>query len=410
MKVLLVNKFFFLKGGSETSFFGTAQVLKERGHEVIFFSMDHPRNIETPFSKYFVSRVDFENSGGFLGKAKAAGRLLYSFEARRKLKELLEKEKPDIAHLHNIHHQISPSILQLLKEYKVPVVMTLHDYKMVCPVYTLLRDGEVCEDCNSGKYYNCMIHRCCKKSFLKSVVNTCEMYLHHRILNLYNLVDTFICPSRFLKEKIYEMGFNGKVVYLPNFVDSNEFSPLYGQDENVIAYFGRLSEEKGLFTLLSAVTGLKVTCKIYGNGPLKEDLARKIEGEGVSNVSLMGHIPPQELKASIQKSMFVVVPSAWYENNPLSVLEAFALGKPVIGSRIGGLPELIKDHRTGLTFEEGNIEDLREKISYLLDNPHRITEMGRNARNFVEINYNSTKIYKKLIKIYSKLINVKNVQ
>ena len=400
MKVLLANKFFFLRGGAETSFLGTAQVLKERGHEVMFFSMGHPRNTETPFSKYFVSRVDFENPEGFSEKAKAAGRLLYSFEARRKLKGLLEKEKPDIAHLHNIYHQISPSILQLLKEYDVPVVMTLHDYKVVCPVYTLRRNDRICEKCAEGRYWHCTFSRCCKDSFLKSFLNTLEMFFHHRFLNIYGWVDVFISPSMFLKEKIYELGFNGKVVYLPNFVDLNEFSPQYGQEENGIAYFGRLSEEKGIFTLLSAVTGLKVKCKIYGDGPLREDLARKIREEGISNVSLMGHMPQQKLKTNIRKTKFVIIPSEWYENNPLSVLETFALGKPVIGARIGGLPELIKDHRTGLTFEKGNIEDLRAKISYLLDNPHRITEMGRNARRLVEKNFGSQVYYREIMKIY----------
>ena len=400
MKILLVNKFFFLKGGSETSFFGTAHVLKEKGHEVVFLSMDHPLNIESSFSKYFVSQVDFENSGGFSGKVKAAGRVLYSFEARRKLKELLEKEKPDIAHLHNIHHQISPSILQLLKAYNVPVVMTLHDYKMVCPAYTLLRNGRICEKCVYGRYYHCMLSRCCKNSILKSLLNTLEMYLHHRLLNIYGLVDAFISPSKFLIEKVAEMGFRAKIFHLPNFININEFHPCDSKDKKVIAYFGRLSEEKGLYTLLSAVKGLDVKCKIYGDGPIKEDLERKIREEQLSNVSLMGHIPQQKLKTNIQKSMFVVVPSEWYENNPLSVLETFALGKPVIGSRIGGLPELIKDHRTGLIFEKGNSGDLREKISYLLDNPRRITEMGKNARRLAEREFGSEKYYRELIKIY----------
>jgi len=400
MKVLLVNKFFFLKGGSETSFFRTARLLKEKGHEVIFFSMDHPLNIESSFSKYFLSQVDFEHSAKFSGKAKAAGRVLYSFEARRKLEALLKKERPDIAHLNNIYHQISPSILHSLRKYNVRVVMTLHDYKLVCPVYTLLRNGRICERCAYGRYYHCMLSRCYKNSILKSLLNTLEMYLHHKIIHIYGLVDAFISPSKFLKEKVAGMGFGPKIFHLSNFININEFRVFDSKDEKVITYFGRLSKEKGLHTLLSAVKGLDVRCKIYGDGPIKQELERKIREEPLSNVSLMGYIPPHRLKTDIQESMFVVLPSECYENNPLSVLEAFALGKPVIGSRIGGIPELIKDGKTGLTFEAGNPEDLREKISYLLNNPHGITEMGKNARRLSERDFGSQEYYRELIKVY----------
>ena len=402
MKVLLANKFFFHKGGSEAAFFGTARVLREHGHKVVFFSMDHPQNVIDPGAESFVSRVDFGNSRTIREKISAAGKVLYSLEARRKMNTLLRKEKPDLVHVHNIHHQISPSILSVIKKYAIPVVMTLHDYKMVCPVYTLLRHGQVCEKCSFGKFYQCFVHRCCKESILKSLLNTMEMYFHHTLLNLYGLVDLFISPSRFLMDKIQGMGFEKTVFHLPNFIDCRQFSPLFETVESNIVYFGRLSKEKGLHTLLDALKGLKLMCRIYGDGPLKKELEKRIREEALSNVSLMGHIPLKKLKRAVRESVFAVVPSEWYENNPFSILEAFACGKPVIGSKIGGIPEMVLDSETGFLFDCGKARSLQEKMNLLAEeNSHRF-KMGKNARRFVEENFSPEKHYIGLMKLYEK--------
>ncbi|MCZ2845668.1 MAG: glycosyltransferase family 4 protein [Candidatus Bathyarchaeota archaeon] len=400
MKILLVNKFFPLKGGAETSFFDIAKVLKDNGHIVAFFSMMHPENFDSPYSKYFVSEVDFENVGSFIQKIKASGRILYSLEARKKIEELVKKEKPDIVHLNNIHHQISPSILYTLKKYNLPIVMTLHDYKIVCPVYLMFSKGRLCEKCKGRKYYYCLLNRCCKDSYLKSFLNTLEMYLHHSILHVYDLVDVFISPSKFLKDKIAEMGFNTEVFHLPNFINANDFALSYTWNKNTMVYFGRLSQEKGLFTLLSAIKGLGLKCKIIGDGPLKENLERRIKEEILTNVSFFGYKRQEELRVEVQKSMFVVLPSQWYENSPRSAWEAFALGKPVVASRIGGIPELVKDNQTGLTFEPGNTDDLKEKILYMIKNPDKVIEMGKNGRKFVEEKSNPERYYRELMKIY----------
>ncbi len=402
MKVLLANKFFFYKGGAEVSFFGTARVLRANGHEVVFFSMDHPENRNVSCARSFVSRVDFEDSLTLRNKLSAAGRVLYSFEAKRSIDALLQKEKPDLVHLHNIHHQISPSIFPAIKKHGIPVVMTLHDYKMVCPVYTLTRNGRVCEKCAFGKFHFCFFHRCCKKSLLKSSLNTLEMYFHHKMTNLYGLVDVFISPSRFLLQKTAQMGFTQKVHHLPNFIDCRQFSPSYGEGDGAVAYFGRISREKGLFTLIEAVAGLNVRCMIYGEGPLKADLERMIAKKGMSNVVLAGHFPSTELMAKIREHLLVVLPSEWYENSPLSILEAFALGKPVIGSQIGGISELIQNGRNGLTFESGNRRALRERIDCLANNVPLVSEMGKQGRRFVEQERSPEEYYKGLMKLYRK--------
>ena len=409
MKILLANKYFFIKGGAESSFFATAELIQKRGHQVIPFSMKHERNRPTNFDSYFVSNVDYASKN--IGhQIKSVLKIFYSFEARRNLDCLIRDTKPDLVHLHNIYHQISPSILHTIKKYHIPVVMTLHDYKVVCGSYSMFANGKPCEACTGGRYYQCFSKKCVKDSSVKSLITTIEMYLHHKLLHIYDLVDIFISPSRFLMDKVEEMGFKGKIVHLPNFINVDGFDPCFGSKKRTICYIGRLSEEKGILTLIEAVKGLDIKLNIIGEGPLKEAIGDKVKSEGIKNVELLGYLSGQNLKEEIQRCMFTVIPSEWYENSPLSVYESFALGKPVIGSRIGGIPELVKDGETGLTFESGNIQDLAEKIRKLIVRPDLIIEMGKKARQFVEIELNSEKHYSRLITIYQQLIDKRHIE
>lgn len=407
MKVLLVNKFFFLKGGAETSFFDTAEVLTKKGHEVIFFSMAHPANFESTYAKYFVSRVDFENTGSWLQQIEASLRILYSWEARENLDELLKAEKPDIVHLHNIHHQISPSILHTLKKYNLPTVMTLHDYKMVCPSWYLAIRNKPCERCAKGKYYHSVLTKCHKNSLTKSTLVCLESYLHHKILKSYQNICTFICPSKFLIRKIMEMGFRGNLIYLPNFVMADRIQPVYKSENKSVVYFGRISSEKGLRTLIRAVKSLPIKLQILGSGLIMKDLINVTEKEKISNVEFLGYLKRENLWEKIGNSMFTICPSEWYENNPISVLESFACGKPVIGSRIGGIPELVKENETGFLFNPGDMNELREKIECLLKTPENIIRMGMNARKLVESELSPEKHYCRLIEIYEGTIESK---
>jgi glycosyltransferase involved in cell wall biosynthesis len=401
MKVLFINKFFYLRGGSERVFFDEASLLEKHGHEVGFFAMRHFRNLSSPYTPYFMPEVEYAEKMSLTRKLRETGRILYSWEARKRLRRLLEDKKYDIAHLHNIHHQISPSILDELSRFGIPAVMTLHDYKMACSTYNLLRDGCPCEHCAQGQYYHCFLYRCTKGSFSKSLINTLEMYLHHRIMRIYGKVDRFISPSKFLQEKLQEMGFRGEIVHLPNFIVSENFEPALKWDGDSLVFFGRLSREKGIITLLDAVKDLKCTLKLIGEGPQREELEDKVSTEKISNVIFLGYKQSQELFDEIKKSMIVILPSEWYENNPISVLEAFALGKPVIGARIGGIPELIEDYKTGLTFEPGNYSDLRKKISYFLNHSDAVLKMGQQARKDIEKRFSPEIHYNKLIEIYN---------
>jgi len=406
MKILLANKFFYFKGGAEISFFETAKLLEKHNHTVLFFSMHHPNNFETKYKKYFTSNVNYESSN-ILHNLNSALKIFYSFEAKRKIEELIKEEKPEIAHLNNIYHQISPSIVHSLKKFGIPIVMTLRDLKMVCASYLMLNKGKTCDLCRNKRYYNCFLQGCVKNSRMKSLINTIEMYLHHQFFHIYDLVDVFISPSQFLKAKVEEMGFKGKIVHLSNFVNFEEYTPQYEAVERSLVYFGRLSREKGLFTLIEAMRGIDAKLKIIGEGPLREALIDKMNVLGLKNVEFLGYKSGEELKSEIKKSMAVVLTSEWYENNPRSIIEGFALGKPAIGARIGGIPELVRDGDTGLTFTASDSADLHSKIMVFLGNPQSVERMGRNARRFVEEELGAEVHYKKLMDIYKMVLNKK---
>jgi len=400
MKILKVNKFFYPKGGCEVSLFDTARLLERKGHQVVFFSMHHPQNWPSPDRAFFVSRVDFDAPSSFPAQVRTAMRFIYSFEAKRKITALIKKHRPDLVHLHNYHHQISPSILDSIRRFRLPTVMTLHDYKVVCPTYLLFLGRGPCEACRGGRFYQCLLRRCTKGSALKSAVNSLEMYIHKFILRTNRRIDCFISPSRFLIDKCRAMGFEGKTVCLPHFLDLKDYDPRFGFEEKVLVYFGRLSHEKGLHTLLQAVRNAPIRLNIIGDGPFRPELEAIVQREGLKHVRFLGYMSGPALKDEIRKAMAVVLPSEWYENFPRTILEAYGLGKPVIGARIGGISELIKDGETGMTFTSGDAEDLEKKIRLLAGDPGKAEDMGSRARRFVESEFNPERFYQGLIEVY----------
>jgi glycosyltransferase involved in cell wall biosynthesis len=400
VQILLANKFFFEKGGAEKSLFETARLLQDKGHQTRFFAMQHYRNRPCPDSAHFVSEVDYDDPRWGM-KLKSAARMLYSLEAARKLGGLLDEHRIDVAHLNNIYHQISPSILHTLHRRGIPMVMSLRDYKVVCGSYQMLAQGQPCEACNGGRYLQATVKRCVKDSLAASLLTSAEMVLHHRVLDIYRLVDVFIAPSAFLGNKVREMGFKGRVVHLPNFVSGlDAVVPRYGSAHPRLVYFGRLGREKGLATLMRAVKGLPVSLEVIGEGPLREPLQALAQQEAISNVEFAGYMSGGRLDRHVAAAMAVVVPSEWYENNPRSVIEAFALGKPVIGARIGGIPELVRHGDTGLTFTPGGVQDLRSQIEHLLSHPGQVREMGRRGRHLVETELSPERHYEGLMQVY----------
>ncbi len=418
LTVLHINKFHYLRGGSEVVYFQIARALEEQGHKSIFFSMQHSENTPCETEEFFVPFIDFNNLNSVVDSIKGAGRILYSFESKKRLSKLLDKYNVDIAHLHNVHHQISPSILDVLESRGIPSVMTLHDYKMVCTSYNLLVNERPCEVCVRGNYHKAVRHKCVKDSVVKSMLGASEMYLHHKIMNIYNKINIFIAPSVFLQHKIVEMGFDKRVEYIPNFIDLTIFDQFIDASkdintgDNSVVYFGRLTPGKGLHTLLDAASLCKndadnpgLVFKIIGDGPLNNELREVAQTKSLDNVRFLGFMKGQNLFREIKKSLAVVVPSEWYENNPMSVIESFALYKPVIGSAIAGIPELVKNGVTGLTFKPEDATDLYSKVLFLSKNPKMATEMGNNARLFVKNELNAENYYLKLIKVYTNILS-----
>lgn len=404
MKILLINKFLYPRGGDALCTLDTGRLLARKGHEVFYWGMSHPSNPSYRNSDLHVTHVDYNRASGFGPRLRIAHDVLYSNEAQRKIEKLIRREKPDIAHIHNIAHQISPSILPVLHHHQIPIVMTLHDYKMVCASYLLMAHGEICEACANGRYHKCFQKQCVKNSLAKSVLNTIEMYFHHTVRHIYDTVTTFISPSLFLKHKLHTMGFRRNIEVLPHFVSASDYDPFYGSEEESVVYFGRLSREKGLDVLLDATEETSVQLKIIGTGPQRQHLEQRVAKRKTKNVVLGGFKTGSALHGEIRKAMCVVVPSEWYENSPRAILESFALGKPVIGSRIGGIPELVRDDETGWTFRTGDAHDLRGKILSCFTQKARLLTMGKRARDFVVKKHNANVHYKRLMSIYEEAV------
>lgn len=403
MRILSINKFYYLSGGSERYMFGLNQLLEESGHTVIPFAMAHPENMESQYSPFFVSRVDYSSSSSLVTKVKAALKVIYSREAEREIEKLIKETNPQIAHLHNVAHQLSPSILYALQRNNVPIIQTLHDYKLVCPVYTMYTHDQVCERCLNGQYYNVVRHRCNKNSIVASAINMVEMYTH-TMLRSYDKVHAFISPSVFLMNKMIEGGISSdRIHHIPNFIDACCYAPHYRND-GYLLFLGQLTTVKGLDIVLQALQHLpKIHLIVAGRGPEKERFESFAQKHNL-RVTFVGFQSGNDLKELIQNSLVVVVPSVWYENFPYAILEAFAYGKPVIASRLGGMAELVSDDETGYLFSPGSSYDLSEKISKALSNSTKMMVMGKAAREKVERELNPVLHLEKIVRLYKQLI------
>lgn len=406
MKILNINKYFFIKGGAETYYFGLNNMLEKHGHHMMHFSMKHEKNLHSPYEKYFIDNIDYYTQNRISQKVKNAGKILYSFEAAKKLEHLLKKEKPDVAHLQNFHHQLSGSILKTLKKHNIPVVYTAHDLKLVCGNYKMLANNEICEACKGGKHMNCFKKKCVKDSRLGSFVNTIEMYLAEW-MKMNQCINKIITPSQFYNEKLNQFGIKKeKLEYIPNFIDVSKFGEPKYQSGDYFVYFGRLSEEKGLLTLLEAMEKVNGTMLyLVGTGPLEEDIKKMLQKKDlISKVIILGYKTGRELTSILENSISNILPSEWYENGPYSVLEMMAMGKPTIAANIGGLPDMVIDGETGLLFEAKNSWELAQKIQRLADKKEEAIRMGKNARALVEKIHSEETYYEKLIRLYQNVI------
>lgn len=379
-RILIANKFYYPRGGDCIVAMNLERMLKEQGHEVAVFAMQYPDNVDSGWNGYYASQVDF--AGPLGNKLNAAKRLMGWGDIKASFNKILDDFKPDIVHLHNIHSYLSPMLAKLAKRRGCRVVWTLHDYKLVCPSYACLLYGKPCEKCIGRGKMQVLKNRCMKGSLAASAMAYIEALKWNRnVLDRY--ADAFICPSQFMASKMKKDGFDPEKLHVVcNHIDSKKqqlFGSLDIEREDYYVYVGRLSAEKGVETLLNVASQLPHTLKLAGDGPLRKQLEEQYAS--CKNIEFLGHQNAIQVAELLSKACFSVVPSEWYENNPLSVIESLCAGTPVVGARIGGIPELLNDDN-GITFASGSREELANAINqaYSAEWHHDIIKETANLR------------------------------
>ena len=395
MKVLIINKFLYPNGGSETYIFKIGEWLEKNGHEVQYFGMEHDGRCVGNRVNAYTSDMDF-HGGSILSKLTYPIKTIYSTEARKQIRKVLDDFKPDVCHINNFNYQLTPSIiLEIVKWRKEEkkdcrIIYTAHDYQLVCPNHMCNNPNthENCEKCLGGHFMNCTKGKCIHGSTAKSAIGTMEAYFW-KMKGAYKYFDEMICISQFEKELIDSNPlFKNKTVKLLNF--SEKYNSKSIEKKDYVLYFGRFSKEKGIGTLIQAATELpNINFVFAGTGPLEDEIS------GVANITNVGFQKGEALNRLIRDAKFTIVPSEWYEPFGLTIVESLAKGTPVLGANIGGIPELIQAGKTGNLFESGNIEELKQKIVEMLE---KSSEYSKNCRN---LNFDTIDEYcQKLIKIY----------
>lgn len=400
MKILMVNKFLYPNGGSETYIFQLGKELVRMGHEVEYFGMEHKERIVGNRAESYTSNMDFHTGG--IQKLLYPFRIIYSIEARKKLRVVLEDFEPDVVHLNNFNFQLTPSIIYEVKSYdkkrkkKTVLVYTAHDYQWVCPNHMMKipATGELCSRCVEGNFAHCSRNKCIHNSGIKSMLGRMEAVLYQK-LGTYRKIDTVICPSRFMERVLSKNPMlKGKTVVLHNFVDKlPESEGGKGREKNYVLYVGRYDKEKGIETLWKVCSELEDIPFVFaGKGALEKEL------KAVPNIENRGFLSGKDLEKLIRDARFLVFPSEWYENCPFTVMEAQMYGTPVLASDLGGTPELIRAGKTGELFEAGNARELKQKIRALWEDDVKCREYAGNCG---QMQFDTAESYcRKLLKIY----------
>lgn len=408
MKILMVDKYFFIMGGAERYFFELKGLLERHGHQVIPFSMQHPNNFASEWADYFVSNIEFNGHSKLQQLAhgpKIVSRVLYSQEAKTAITKLIERVKPDVAHLHMIDHQLSPSILHALQRYDIPIVQTCHQYKLVCPSYRLLvmRENRICEKCVTGNFYHAVLERCHKDSMAASALLAFESYLH-KWMKVHDLIQLFHVPSRFLGEKLRESGVAAQRIWHQFYTIDLRSYPFSAAFDDYFVYYGRLSAEKGILTLLQAMQNVKQSkLVLIGDGPQRLELEAFAREHKLTNVVFAGSKSGNDLTQLVSRAKFVVVPSEWYDNSPLVIYESFSMGRPVLATTLGGMPELIEDGVNGRLFAPKDVDGLSRIINEMLRDEKRLRMMGKAGRATAEREFDPEVHYQKIHEVYQRL-------
>lgn len=408
MKIMLVNTRHFLGGGDATYTFNLAGLLRQHGHTVSFFAMQDQRNVPDPNEDLFVSNIDFraENRHKSLaGGVRVASRVIYSREAREKFGRLLERTRPDLVHLQSLHGHLTPSVIFEAQAQGLPVVWTLHDYKLMCPNTSFMidRTGQTCEACGTHAYYQPILKRCKKDSLLASGLASLEAYVH-QWLGVRDRVDVFLAPSRFLYDKLLSRGFDPADVYhTPNFLPDADLARPASASEGYVLFLGRIEATKGMATLLEA-SRMAPNVRVVVAGPADEAAQRAWLSHLPANVEYVGFLQGEALQRWLAGALAVVAPTICYENQPFSVLEAFARHKPVIASNLGGLTELVAHQERGLLVPPGEAEPLADAMRRLTAQPDKAQAMGEAAYRYVCREHNASVHYTRLVELYTRAL------
>jgi glycosyltransferase involved in cell wall biosynthesis len=406
MRVLQINNFHFIKGGADRVYLNTSKLLADNGHLILNFSSINTANNKSDESRFFVEINDNRHSN--LGdKLRGVKNYIYNKKVYRNLEALIKEKKPDIAHLHLYYGGLTSSVLKVLKDMQVPIVQTIHDYRLLCPANAFLDNkNRICEKCKNRFYLQCSIYRCLEDNFFYSSILTIEAYTRKYFIDPLDYVDHFIFVSKFSQHKHieYNKRFQDKSSLLYNFTFIPELWSV-NTNKDYVLFFGRLSKEKGILTLLQAIKKTKLKLKIAGTGPLQKYVENSTLDN--KNIEFLGHKSGDELKQLITGASYIVVPSEWYENNPMTVIESYAYGRPVIGSEIGGIPEIVENNKTGFLFKSRNIDDLAKTLEVAgSTGDAEYSRLSHNARNFAEENFSPQSHYSNLINTYSNILKI----
>lgn len=394
--ILNISQNYYVRGGSDRYFFGLGELLERHGQRVIPFSSRQARNLPSAWESYFPRGVDFEKPG-----LSDLARYVYSRSAAQSLARLLDDEQIDLAHLHIYYGQLTGSILPVLREAGIPIVQTVHDFKVVCPVYSLMSGGSICEACRGREFWRATINRCNRGSLARSALSTVESYVSRWLGNV-DYVDRFISVSNFQRQKLIELGIPGeRIATVYNYADTGGVAAEQTPGDYLL-YFGRIERLKGVLTLVEAARQApQVKLVVAGRGEASDELAAAIRAQRLTNVEIVGFKQGPELERLVRGSIATILPSEGYDNCPMAILESYTYGKPVIGSRIGGIPELIRDGIDGLVFGPGDAETLAAHLTWMDQHRELAVEMGLAGRRKVEEEFNSETHYQRIREVYS---------
>jgi glycosyltransferase involved in cell wall biosynthesis len=413
MRILYCNKYNFAFSGTEAYLFEAMGLMRARGHETALFAMADPRGAPTPYDQHFIPLIDFKaGKNTTLQSVKMAGHAIYSTDARRRLRRMIAEFKPDLAHVRNIYHHLSPSILWELKAQRIPVVYHVNDFKMLCPSYNLVSHGQACEKCSGGKFWNVVTEGCYAAPRKAAVVLAAEAYVHRWLKTYERCVDLFLAPSQFVKDKLVESGCDaGRIHVLQHFQKLPAKTPAALRPDAPILYFGRLSAEKGVVDLLRTMQLLPdLQLQIAGDGPQRTELEQVAANLKLANVKFIGHCNTSDLEGLISAARFTVFPSHAYETMGKSILESYACGRPVVASDLGSRRELVKDGITGMLHPVGNVQKLAEAISLLMRHPELAARMGAEGQRLVRRYHRPEDHYAQLLALYEKLCNSRKLK